>query len=265
MGTTSRLLSWLTLILLGSQLFHLSASVALPNALPARHPPEPQPATAPAAENAAPPATKSGLGLLGIGPVHEPPASAPSSNANAMAPAPPAVPAAADAAVAPVGGVAQTVVENAGAMLGADACAANGECAKLGEAVVSAVEGAECRQLHVSGKCPAKCLAGINAALEHKLWNACAARCETDVVSGAAQRWVRLCEARQVTLLDQGKEAVKSLVVASPAAGLALRAVLILAVLLGAVMIGYRRGLLQGHALRLQKRMKKRNSERSFV
>ena len=152
----------------------------------------------------------------------------------------------------------------AAAALGADACDAGGDCASLGEALVSAAEGPECRALHVTGKCSAKCLAALKEALAHKLWNACAAKCEIDVVTGAAHRWAELCESRQPTLLDASKEAL-TIVAAAPGAGRFVQLVVLFGVLVTALALGYRRGLLQSIPLRLQKRLKRRSSERSLV
>lgn len=168
----------------------------------------------------------------------------------------------AKAAAQPADGSSQT--EAVAAALGPGACEAGGMCAALGEAVVGAAEGAECRTLHVTGKCTAKCLEALKEALANKMWNACAARCETDVVAGAAARWTEMCEARQPTLLDQGKQAALKLVRSPPNAGWVIRAVAVAALFAAAVLLGYRRGVLQGHALWLQRSIKKQ-SERNIV
>ncbi len=150
------------------------------------------------------------------------------------------------------------------AALGPNACDAGGDCASLSEAIISAAEGPECRALHITGKCTAKCLSALKETLAHKLWDACSAKCEIDVVTGAANRWAELCEARQPTLLDASKEAL-TIVAAAPGAGRAVQLFIVFGVLLTALALGYRKGLLQSIPLRLHKRLKRRSSERSLV
>lgn len=155
---------------------------------------------------------------------------------------------------------------------GSDAVSCDtGECLQLGEEILTAIEGQECRALLVTGKCPIKCMQSISAVTSNAAWPSCASTCKKDIVTGATERWAALCGARQVTLLDQGKEAVKSLVGVGIMSKLRLAffmqiifAVLVLAL---AVAYGYRKGLIQGHTNRLQKRMhaRRRSLDRVFV
>lgn len=129
-------------------------------------------------------------------------------------------------------------------------------CHELGDALLATVEGGSCRALFINGKCPTACSTSISEVTQNSSWTGCASTCEGDVVNGAAERWASLCESRQETLIDQGKEAMKSLVSDGLTTRLHKRAVLqffvgvlILVVGLG---LGYRRGSM---GYRLPKRL----------
>lgn len=148
---------------------------------------------------------------------------------------------------------------------------ADGTCVELGAALLSAVEGESCRSLFVNGKCPAVCGQGIAAVTGNESWAGCATACGNDVVTGAAERWAELCEVRQETLIDQGKEVVKGLVGDGLSSRLHWRAVLqfFLAVMILVVGVGYgyRRGAVSAqHAYRLQKRrlLGRKNSDNNL-
>lgn len=146
-----------------------------------------------------------------------------------------------------------------GAVPPANVRCADGPCVELGAALLAAVEGEQCRSLFINGKCPAACGQGIASVTGNESWSACATACGNDVVTGAAERWSEICEARQETLIDQGKEVVKGLVGEGLSSRLHWRAVVqfFLAVLILVVGVGYgyRRGAISTHyAYRLQKR-----------
>jgi len=150
-------------------------------------------------------------------------------------------------------------------LLSPTACDPGGECVRLGESIVSAGEGQECRALLITGKCSSKCLISLKEAAEHKLWGACVKRCvdtDLDIVTGAAERLVELCQVRQPTLLDASKEALQ-IVAAAPGAGRVMQAFFILSVLFAGITFCYRRK--SNLRLFFQKRLKRRSSERSIV
>lgn len=136
---------------------------------------------------------------------------------------------------------------------------ADGPCVTLGAALLAAVEGPPCRSLFVNGKCPAGCAAAIADVTGNETWPRCANACGNDVVAGAAERWAALCGVRQESLIDQGKEAVKSVLGEGLSSRLHVRAVLhfflaVMILVLG-VGYGYRRGAISAqYAYRLQKR-----------
>lgn len=134
----------------------------------------------------------------------------------------------------------------------------SGDCQELGEALINAVEGASCRSMFATGKCPSLCVQNIAAVTSHASWTSCADSCSKDLVTGAAERWAELCTIRQETLIDQGKEAVKSFVGAgfvSSHARVLAQICIAFTIVVVAVAFGYRRGVLTVHsAYRLQKR-----------
>lgn len=99
-------------------------------------------------------------------------------------------------------------------------------------------------------------------------WADCEAACVSDVVTSGAKRWAKMCASRQETLIDQGKEAVKSLVADGLAARMQRK--LVAQFIVGALIIvlglayAYRRRLVTARiAYRLQKRclMGRKNSD----
>lgn len=144
---------------------------------------------------------------------------------------------------------------------------ADGPCVELAASFLSAVEGDLCRSLFINGKCPVACGQAIAAVTGNETWSRCATTCGNDVVGGAAERWAALCGARQETLIDQGKEAVKSVLGDGLSSRLHFRAIVqfflaVLILVLG-VGYGYRRGAVSAHAYRLQKRrlLSRKNSD----
>lgn len=147
---------------------------------------------------------------------------------------------------------------------------ADGVCVELGASLLSTVEGEQCRSLFVNGKCPAGCGQGIASVTGNESWPGCATACGNDVVSGAAERWREICEMRQETLIDQGKEVVKGLVADGLSTRVHWRAVVqfFLVVLLFVVGVGYgyRKGSAAQYAYRLQKRrlLGRKNSDNNL-
>lgn len=121
-----------------------------------------------------------------------------------------------------------------------------GECLDLGTDLVSSVEGPACRSLLLTGKCPKACASALQEIVQHPSWPVCASTCRKDVVEGAAERWSSMCLEHTETLLDQGKDVVKSIVghdaLHTIGAHSVLR-ILVLAFMCSiAVAFGYRRG-----------------------
>lgn len=134
-------------------------------------------------------------------------------------------------------------------------------CSELSASLLSAVEGASCRSLFTTGKCPGGCMSQIAAITSNSSWASCQG-CEGDLVDGAGERWAKLCGARQETLIDAGKEAVKTLVGDSFAQGFRKKSstqlVLVALVLLLAAGYGWRKGRVM--VLRIGKRRRGRKN-----
>ncbi|KAI0559644.1 hypothetical protein FGB62_140g033 [Gracilaria domingensis] len=146
-----------------------------------------------------------------------------------------------------------------------------GDCEYLADQLLDAVEGPACRSLFTTGKCPSPCMQAITVITSNSSWPACATMCAGEMVTGAAQRWSTLCEIRQETLVDKGKEAVKNFVADGLGSGfrpsVLLRFSLGVLILFLGVVYGYRRGALSTHiAYRLQKRrlLSRKNSDASL-
>lgn len=88
----------------------------------------------------------------------------------------------------------------------------SGLCSTLGDDLLAAIEGDACRSLFITGKCSGNCMTEISSVTENESWPACRDACSGDIVSGASNRWVELCKSRQETLIDAGKEAMKTFV-----------------------------------------------------
>lgn len=145
---------------------------------------------------------------------------------------------------------------------------ADGVCVELGAELLATVEGDQCRSLFVNGKCPVSCAQRLGGVLANTTWPACAAACGNDVVAGAAERWREICERRQESLIDQGKEVVKGLVGDGLKTRIAWRGVLRFLLALGILVVGVGYGYRKGsgaaqYAYRLQKRrlMGRKNSD----
>lgn len=135
-------------------------------------------------------------------------------------------------------------------------------CTSLRDAFLDAIESATCRSFFENGKCPTMCSTSLTAITTNESWPACTTACtgsEAEVFVTGAPRWLRLCGARTESLIDQGKEVVKSFV----ADGIASRVhtKLVLQFLIGVLILaagmvyGYRRGLISAQiAYRMQKR-----------
>jgi hypothetical protein len=190
-----------------------------------------------------------------------------------QAPLPPAAPAAvADGGAGMVPGGGGAVDGHSGGAGGVSDAADDsalvcetGDCLDLGTRLIDTVEGEDCRSLLVTGRCPRTCFIALQGVVQHTRWAACATRCRKDVVEGAADRWLELCDVHVESLLDKGKEVVKKIVggdglprlrvwsVAELLAGLV--------VLVGAVAVGYRRGASAAHrSQRLRMRHARKNS-----
>lgn len=134
-------------------------------------------------------------------------------------------------------------------------------CKNLVAAFVETVEGSQCRSIFKTGKCPTGCTTALTQVTLHQSWPACATACSDtdDIVVSSVDRWARLCGARTESLIDQGKEAVKSLVSDGLASRFHIKVFLqfllaILILVLG-VGYGYRRGAISAQmAYRMQKR-----------
>ncbi|PXF49783.1 hypothetical protein BWQ96_00435 [Gracilariopsis chorda] len=143
-----------------------------------------------------------------------------------------------------------------------------GECEELADQLLNAVEGISCRSLFTTGKCPRPCMQAIQLITANSSWPPCAAMCGGDMVTGAAERWTSLCQIRQETLVDQGKEAVKSLVAEGITSKLHASVLMqfsigVMILALG-IIYGYRRGAISTHiAYRLRKRrlLERKNSD----
>lgn len=133
-----------------------------------------------------------------------------------------------------------------------------GACEELSTALLDAVEGSTCRSLFLTGKCPAVCANAIGAITKNETWPECATACAEDIVMDAAERWVGLCDARKETLIEQGKEAVKSIhqgITQSLHARVVFQFLFGVLILIMGVVYGYRRGVISAAmAYRIQKR-----------
>lgn len=124
------------------------------------------------------------------------------------------------------------------------------------------MEGDACRGLFATGKCPTACATAMATVTTNASWTECELVCKDDVVAAGASRWAVLCGARAETLIDQGKEAMKSLVTDGFAKRVSIRGVIhafvgLLILVLG-VGFGYRRGAGAAQmAYRLQRRRRK--------
>lgn len=143
-----------------------------------------------------------------------------------------------------------------------------GECEELADELLNAVEGSSCRSLFTTGKCPRPCMQAIQLITANSSWPPCATMCGGDMVTGAAERWTDLCQIRQETLVDQGKEAVKNLVAEGITSKLHASVLMqfsigVMILALG-IIYGYRRGAISTHiAYRLRKRrlLERKNSD----
>lgn len=120
-------------------------------------------------------------------------------------------------------------------------------CKNLVSTFVGTVEGSQCRSIFKTGKCPTACTTALTQVTSHQSWPACTAACsDTDIVVSSVDRWARLCGARTESLIDQGKEAVKSLVsdglTSRFHANVFLQFLLAILILVLGVGYGYRRG-----------------------
>jgi hypothetical protein len=151
----------------------------------------------------------------------------------------------------------------------------SGDCLTLGQLLIETVEGVSCRSLLLTGRCPKSCSSALTAIVEHTSWPACAKACRKDVVEGAAERWVELCNAHAETLLEQGKDVVKSIVgegaMGSLAHGRASRTVLkafeIIMVVL-ALALAYKRGAamaVRAYRAQRRKRMDRIDSDQDLL
>lgn len=134
-----------------------------------------------------------------------------------------------------------------------------GDCLDLGVNLLTTVEGAPCRSLLLTGKCPKACVSALQDIVQHPSWPVCAASCRKDIVEGAAERWASLCLDHAESLLDQGKDVVKSIVgrdALHTVGSLTILRFLLFAFAFSiAVTIGYRRGATVAvRAYRSQKR-----------
>lgn len=145
-------------------------------------------------------------------------------------------------------------------------------CKNLFTTFLETVEGAQCRSIFKTGKCPTTCVTALAVVTSNESWLACKFACsETDIVASGADRWSRLCGARTESFIDQGKEAVKSLVSDGLASQVHVKAFLqflvgVLILVLG-VGYGYRRGAISAQlAYRMQKRclIGRKNSDASI-
>lgn len=137
----------------------------------------------------------------------------------------------------------------------------DGVCVALRDTFIEAVESAPCRSFFENGKCPTACASSLSAVTVNESWTPCTVACtgnDADIFASGASRWLRLCGARTESLIDQGKEAVKTLVAESITTRSShiilqfLLGVLILALGIG---YGYRRGAISAQmAYRVQKR-----------
>lgn len=101
--------------------------------------------------------------------------------------------------------------------------------------------------------------------MQDEYWVECKRDCVNDVTSGAAQRWQELCDVRMETLIDQGKEAMKSLVNDGLNWKVYRRGVLQFLlgalIIIGGVMYGYRkRKFVRGRLLR-RRMFSRKNSD----
>lgn len=85
-------------------------------------------------------------------------------------------------------------------------------CHSLHTQLSDIIDGRPCRSIFINGKCTVQCSQMLSKFLQDEYWVECKQGCANDVTSGVAQRWQELCDVRMETLIDQGKEAVKSLV-----------------------------------------------------
>ena len=141
-----------------------------------------------------------------------------------------------------------------------------GACEELSEALLDAVEGSTCRSLFLTGKCPAICANAISTITKNETWPECAMTCSEDIVMSSAERWVGLCDARKETLIEQGKEAVKSIhqgITQSLHARVVFQFLFGVLILIMGVVYGYRRGAISAAmAYRIQKRrLGRKNSD----
>lgn len=148
---------------------------------------------------------------------------------------------------------------------------ADGVCVELGAELLATIEGEQCRSLFVNGKCPVTCGQGLATVLGNGSWPDCARACGNDVVSGAAERWRDMCDRRQESLIDQGKEVVKGFVGEGLRTRLEWRGVfqflLGVTILVVGVGYGYRKGAGAAQiAYRLQKRrlLGRKNSDQDL-
>lgn len=135
----------------------------------------------------------------------------------------------------------------------------SGECVTLGADLIAAVEGQSCRSLLTTGKCPKTCASALKTVVDHTAWPACVVKCQKDIVAGAADRWVGMCDVHAETLLDQGKDVVESIVgketLDTLHRGAFTQVFVLIAVVVAALAYGYRRGSIAAiRALRNQRR-----------
>lgn len=143
-------------------------------------------------------------------------------------------------------------------------------CVTLRDTFIEAVESAACRSFFENGKCPTTCASSLTAVTANESWTPCTVACtgsDTDIFVSGAQRWLRLCGARTESLIDQGKEAVKTLVtesITTRSSNIILQFLLGLLILALGIGYGYRRGAISAQmSYRVQKRrlMGRKNSD----
>lgn len=140
-------------------------------------------------------------------------------------------------------------------------------CINLRDRFLDAVESNACRTIFDNGKCPTLCSTSLSLITGNQSWSPCVRACpDDDVVMGSVSRWVRLCDARTESFIDQGKEAVKSFVSEGFVSRLQLRVILqfIIAVLilfLG-VSYGYRRGSISAQMTHYARQKRRRTARK---
>lgn len=142
-------------------------------------------------------------------------------------------------------------------------------CTQLRDKFLDTVEDDSCRAIFNNGKCPSLCSVSLSAIAANESWSVCMHSCSDDVVMGSIEQWVRLCNSHTESLIDQGKEAVKSFVSESFSSHVYVKR--LLQIFVGALILflgiqyGYRRGAssiqLAHHSRQKRRRNARKNSD----